>query len=121
MAEPVRSAVPVRVGGGEGGGAEGAAAGRHAAEDAAPRYSVSSESQGVGATEPLGQKCPKGQMVVAFAAVPGEGQKKPAGQLSHNDEPLALKVPAAHIEHDVPYTKVGHKSQYTLPLKSWSK
>ena len=95
VAEPVLSAVPVRVGGGAGGGAEGAAAGRHAAADAAPRYSVSSESQGVGATEPLGQKCPKGQMVVAFAAVPGEGQKKPAGQLAQNDAPAALYVPAA--------------------------
>lgn len=38
-----------------GGGGEGAATGRHAATDAAPRYSVSNESQGVGAEAPLGQ------------------------------------------------------------------
>ena len=55
VAEPERSAVPVPVGGGEGGGGEGAATGRHAATDAAPRYSVSSEAQGVGAEAPLGQ------------------------------------------------------------------
>lgn len=54
---PVREAraVPVSVGGGEGGAGEGGNAGRHAAMEAAPRFSVSRESQGVGAEAPAGQ------------------------------------------------------------------
>jgi hypothetical protein len=127
--EPVADVVPERepravavpVGGGEGGAGGGGATGRHAAEEAAPRYSVSSESQGRGEEEPLGQKKPYGQIRVALAAVPEEGQKSPAGQGEQMEAPLSLKLPAGHKEHAVLGAKVGHMSQYTLPLKSDSK
>jgi hypothetical protein len=58
-------------------------------------------------------------MVVAFAAVPGAGQKKPAGQLAHNAELLTLKVPAAQGVHENPREATDHqrfptKRPYTI-------